>query len=80
MRLEMLEKGRSLRQKLGFAAMRWLMGQVPGPVLALSHRPHFFGGPLNACFQEALRGPSDFSIGERELFAAFVSRLNECSY
>ena len=28
----------------------------------------------------ALRGPSDWSEGERELFAAFVSSLNQCVF
>ena len=28
----------------------------------------------------ALRGPSDWSEGERELFAAFVSALNQCPF
>ena len=28
----------------------------------------------------ALRGPSDWSDGERELFAAFVSSLNQCVF
>jgi AhpD family alkylhydroperoxidase len=27
-----------------------------------------------------MRGPSDWSVGERELFAAFVSNLNQCRF
>jgi len=27
-----------------------------------------------------MRGPSMWSVGERELFAAFVSRLNQCVF
>jgi len=27
-----------------------------------------------------MRGPSDWSIGERELFAAFTSKLNQCVF
>jgi len=27
-----------------------------------------------------MRGPSDWSDGERELFAAFVSSLNQCLF
>jgi len=27
-----------------------------------------------------MRGPSDWSAGERELFAAFVSSLNQCPF
>jgi uncharacterized peroxidase-related enzyme len=29
---------------------------------------------------EAMRGPSAWSVGDRELMAAFVSKLNECEY
>jgi hypothetical protein len=27
-----------------------------------------------------MRGPSQWSVGERELFAAFTSRLNQCLF
>lgn len=46
----------------------------------LSYRPEVFGEPFSAALQIALRGPSDWSVGERELFAAFVSRKNQCTY
>lgn len=46
----------------------------------LSYRTDFFGQPFSAALQALLRGPSDWSIGERELFAAFTSRQNQCDY
>lgn len=46
----------------------------------LSYRPELFGQPFSAYLEMALRGPSEWSIGERELFAAFVSRMNRCKY
>lgn len=46
----------------------------------LSYHPEVFGQPFSAYLEAVLRGPSDWSIGERELFAAFVSRQNQCSY
>jgi hypothetical protein len=27
-----------------------------------------------------MRGPSEWTVGERELFAAFTSRLNQCPF
>jgi hypothetical protein len=30
--------------------------------------------------QQVMRGPSPWSLGERELFAAFVSRVNRCPF
>jgi hypothetical protein len=80
MRLESLKQPKGMKQRLGFAVMQWLVGRVPGPILTFSHRPHFFGRTFSACLQQAMRGPSEFSVGERELFAAFVSKLNDCQY
>ena len=49
-------------------------------IKVLLYRPEFFGTPFSAATQQALRGPSDWSVGERELFAAYVSRLNRCRF
>ena len=49
-------------------------------VKTLHYRPEVFGRPFSAAVDEAMRGPSDWSPGERELFAAFVSRLNQCLF
>ncbi len=38
------------------------------------------GVPFAQWHEELLRGPSPFSVGERELFAAYVSALNACGY
>lgn len=46
----------------------------------LSYHPELFGHPFSVYLQVVLRGPSDWNVGERELFAAFVSRKNQCSY
>jgi uncharacterized peroxidase-related enzyme len=36
--------------------------------------------PLGVLTEAAMRGPSPFSQGQRELIAAFVSGLNACTY
>jgi hypothetical protein len=48
--------------------------------LALRYRPELFGHTASAYFQEVMKGPSDWSEAERELFAAFVSKLNQCPF
>ena len=53
---------------------------VPDIVRVLSYRPQFFGIPFSQCLEDVMRGPSEWSIGERELFAAFVSRKNQCPF
>jgi len=37
-------------------------------------------GPVRELRRNIMRGPSGFSEGERELMAAFVSRLNQCQF
>ncbi|GCE21046.1 hypothetical protein [Dictyobacter kobayashii] len=46
----------------------------------LSYRSEFFGTPMSILTQSVLRGPSDWLVGERELFAAFTSALNRCPF
>jgi uncharacterized peroxidase-related enzyme len=43
-------------------------------------RPGFFGRPFLQFAHSLLRGPSTWSVGERELFAAVVSRANSCQF
>lgn len=81
MRLKTVEKGRALRQKLMLGMMRFVIGvRVPDVLRIIVHRPEFFGQPYYAWTQAIMRGPSEWSIGQRELFAAFTSCLNECQY
>ena len=49
-------------------------------VNVLAHTPELFGGPFSAALEEVMRGPSDWSAGERELFAAFVSAVSQCPF
>jgi uncharacterized peroxidase-related enzyme len=56
-----------------------LSNDFPGIVGLLFHKPSI-GAPLHALVQAALRGPSTMSEGERELIAARVSKLNECTF
>ena len=55
-------------------------GDAPDVVRALAYRPEFFGEAFSNAIDALLRGPSAWSIGERELFAAFVSRQNKCPF
>jgi hypothetical protein len=53
---------------------------VPDVARVLSYRPETFGIPFSECLEDVMRGPSEWSVGERELFAAFVSRKNQCPF
>jgi hypothetical protein len=52
----------------------------PDVVRTLNYRSGFFGGPFTALLQPVMRGPSAWTVGERELFAAYTSYLNQCPF
>jgi hypothetical protein len=81
MRLSVLDHGHSLKTKALFVAIRLLSGhRAPDVVKTLRYRADFFGAPMSNVFQEVMRGPSQWSVGERELMAAFVSKTNACVF
>jgi hypothetical protein len=51
-----------------------------GVIKTLLYRPELFGGPFSEELDVVMRGPSDWSPGERELFAGFASALNQCLF
>ena len=63
-----------------FAVMNLIVGHAPGVVRTLRYRKEFFGHPISELTQQVMRGPSEWTVGERETFAAFVSRLNQCVF
>lgn len=79
MRLAILDRGHGIRAKAMFALIRVFSGHpvVDAVKLAL-YRPSFYrGGGLT---HEAMRGPSDWSVADRELMAAYVSKMNETEF
>jgi hypothetical protein len=81
MRLGNVERGDGLKHKVLFKIIRVASGfRAPDVVRTLLYRKAFFGGPHAQHTQAVMRGPSEWSVGERELFAAFVSNLNQCRF
>ena len=80
MRLAKVHRGHPFGDKLKLAAMRLMAGHAPGVVRTLLYRKSFFGGKFSELTQQVMRGPSAWSVGEREIFAAFVSKLNQCVF
>jgi len=81
MRLERVAHGHTLGQKLILLLIRLSTGFVaPDVVRTLFYRKEFFGRRHSGLTQDVMRGPSAWTVGERELFAAFVSRLNRCVF
>jgi hypothetical protein len=81
MRLKVVERGHRLATKVLFAVIRLVSGRrAPDIARTLLYRPDFFGRHANAWTHAVMRGPSPWRVGERELFAAFTSRLNQCPF
>ncbi|HZT53725.1 MAG TPA: hypothetical protein VE995_05025 [Gaiellaceae bacterium] len=55
-------------------------GYVSDISLALRYRPELFGLPFSRLLQDVMKGPSEWTEAERELFAAFVSAQNQCPF
>lgn len=81
MRLRILDSGHGYGTKALFALIRTVSRQpVPDIVKVVKYRPDFYGGPMSKVTHEAMRGPSDWSVADRELMAAFVAKANECEF
>ena len=80
MRLQRVHRGHRIRDKLLLGMMQMMMGHAPGVVRTLLYRKEFFGKKWSELTHRVMRGPSAWPVGERELFAAFVSRMNQCVF
>lgn len=81
MRLSVVDQGHAPEEAAVLEAIRERSGHEPlGVVKTLLYRPDVFGRPFSEALDQAMRGESEWSPGERELFAAFTSLLNQCPY
>jgi hypothetical protein len=81
MRLDCVESGHDPSESQVLEFIRAQRGAEPPDVLkTLHYRPELFGRPFSEALDLAMRGPSDWTEGERELFAGFVSSLNLCPF
>jgi uncharacterized peroxidase-related enzyme len=81
MRLEILNSGYSLGTKVLFAVIRAFSRQpLPDAAKLAFYRPDFYGALMKELTHEAMRGPSAWSVADRELMAAVVSKTNECAF
>jgi hypothetical protein len=80
MRLAKVHTSHGLRDRALLGIIRLVQGHAPGVVRTLLYRKEFFGRPWSELTQQVMRGPSQWSVGEREIFAAMVSRFNQCVF
>jgi len=81
MRLAVVDQAHAPAEAEVLAVIRERSGHEPlGVVKTLLYRPELFGTPFSEALDRVMRGPSDWSPGERELFAGFTSLLNQCPF
>jgi hypothetical protein len=80
-RLPRVDDGQSLGQRIKLRLVGLAMGgEAPDILKTTSYRPDLWGAPMNRLTQAVLRGPSPWSVADRELFAAFVASRNQCVF
>jgi hypothetical protein len=77
MRLQKVHTQHRLRDRALLGVMKLMQGHAPGVVRTLLYRKEFFGGQWGVLTHEVMRGRSEWTVGERETFAAVVSRFNK---
>jgi uncharacterized peroxidase-related enzyme len=76
-----LEHGYGVGPKLLFRLIRLVSGRpVPDAARVTFYRPDFYGAHMKKFTQETMRGHSRWSVGDRELMAAYVSKLNDSPF
>jgi hypothetical protein len=80
-RLTVVDSGHAPAEAAVLDTIRERSGNEPfGVVKTLLYRPELFGRPFSEALEQVMRGESEWSAGERELFAAFTSLLNQCLF
>jgi AhpD family alkylhydroperoxidase len=81
MRLRILDSGHGFGTKTLFALIRTVSRRpVLDVVKLVKYRATFYGGPMSDVTQKAMRGPSTWSVGDRELMAAYIAQTNRCEF
>jgi uncharacterized peroxidase-related enzyme len=80
MRVAALDHGHRGRARVAVWLMDKVIGHSPDVLKTFVYRPNFFGRHASRALQQVIRGPSPWSVTDRELFAAYTSRLNQCPF
>jgi hypothetical protein len=80
-RLPKVDQPYNFGTRIQFAMMRLITRMEPTDIVkTLFYRPNFWGKYHTKLTQAVMRGPSEWKVWERELFAAFVSRIHQCPF
>jgi uncharacterized peroxidase-related enzyme len=80
-RLPSINHAWRLSDRMKLRLIRLASGREPADIIKLLfYRSDYFGTAFGNWVNAVLRGPSTWTVGERELIAAFVSSLNKCRF
>jgi AhpD family alkylhydroperoxidase len=80
-RPRVLDHGYGVGPKLLFTLIRLVSGHpAPDAARITFYRPDFYGAHIKKFTHEAMRGRSAWSVGDRELMAAYVSKVNDSPF
>jgi uncharacterized peroxidase-related enzyme len=81
MRLPEIERGDGFANRLLIRFISMVSGmRLPDAARVAFYHKDFFGRPMGAWTQAAMRGPSPWSVAERELMACMVAKWNACAF
>ncbi|WP_033294080.1 carboxymuconolactone decarboxylase family protein [Amycolatopsis jejuensis] len=81
MRLPEVERGDSFRTRALIRVISAALGaRLPDAARVAFYHKGFVGPALGAWTHEVMRGPSEWSVSERELMAAMVANWNTCPF
>lgn len=81
MRLPEIDRGDGVGNRLLIGFISLVSGmRLPDAARVAFYHKAFFNGSMGAWTQKALRGPSAWTVGERELMAAMVAKWNSCPF
>jgi uncharacterized peroxidase-related enzyme len=81
MRLPEIERGDGFVSRLLISFISMVSGmRLPDAARVAFYHRNFFGVPVGVWTQAAMRGPSPWSVAERELMACMVAKWNACAF
>jgi len=81
MRLREIDRGDGIFNRLLIAFISLVSGiRLPDAARVAFYHKEFFGSPMGAWTQATMRGPSAWSVGDRELMAALIAKWNSCDF
>ena len=81
MRLPEIDRGDGFANRLLIKFISMVSGmRLPDAARVAFYHKNFFGVPMGAWTQATMRGPSPWSVSERELMACMVAKWNACAF